>query len=458
MSPFHIRGVVEGFYGVFYTAPEREDLIRFIGQHGYNFYLYGPKNDRQHRARWREPYPAKTIEQFKRTVATAHEVGVTFGFSLSPGVSMCYASDEDFDAITCKYRTFYDVGVRAFSILLDDITPEFQHEADDKRYKSYAEAHADLCNRLYQWLKRLDADCTLSMCPTDYHGSAPFSSYIHELGMKLHPDIDIFYTGRAICSTTISSADAEAFAKAVQRPPLIWDNCPVNDLAMQSELHIGPIRGRDPSLHKTIKGVLINPMIQAEASKIPLLTYADYLAQPENYDPEVSWDKSLQVVGGEESASALRLLAENSLHSCLGTPDAEKLESLVNAVLTSLLQGYCVHDNPEVDALDAYFNELDEATYHLKFRMENLGLRNNLLPWIELLEHWLWMGRRALIVLRAIESGDSYQQPLHMMTENLEDAQKHHKRIAGKVLLPLAQYVWQQIGQQQKVAQDGIGI
>jgi hypothetical protein len=44
-------GVVEGFYGVFYTFPQRNDLIRFIGSHGYNAYLYAPKNDRQHRIR-----------------------------------------------------------------------------------------------------------------------------------------------------------------------------------------------------------------------------------------------------------------------------------------------------------------------------------------------------------------------------------------------------------------------
>lgn len=45
-----LLGVVEGFYGVFYTFPERIDMIRFIARHGYRQYIYGPKNDRQHRA------------------------------------------------------------------------------------------------------------------------------------------------------------------------------------------------------------------------------------------------------------------------------------------------------------------------------------------------------------------------------------------------------------------------
>lgn len=445
-----IRGVVEGFYGVFYTAPERDDLIRFIGKHGFNFYLYGPKNDRQNRARWRESYPPKIMEQFKRTVAIARESGVEFCFSLSPGVTMCYASDEEFEAVTRKFQVFYDIGVRAFSILLDDITPDFQHEADRQRYRTYAEAHADLTNRLYEWLKQLDSSCTLSMCPTDYHGCAPFSPYLHELGSKLHPDIDIFYTGRDICSPVIPVSDVKGFASAVRRAPIIWENYPVNDLAMQPEMHIGPVRGRDSGLHKAIRGFLINPMNQAEASKIPLLTYRDYFNLQEAYDPVTSWENAILEVAGEESAPSVRLLAENSLQSCLRTPEAEKLQALVDEVLISLQQGDCTYENPAVEALDAYFNELDEATYHLKFRMDNLALRHNLTAWIELLEHWLWMGRRALIVLRALERGEPYQQTLHMMTENLQDAEKHHKRIAGTALLPLAQYVMERIDDERR--------
>jgi hypothetical protein len=29
-SPFQIRGVIEGFYGVYYTPPERNDLIQLL--------------------------------------------------------------------------------------------------------------------------------------------------------------------------------------------------------------------------------------------------------------------------------------------------------------------------------------------------------------------------------------------------------------------------------------------
>ena len=74
-SPFRVRGVIEGFYGPFYTHPERLSLLEFLGARGFNFYLYAPKNDRQHRARWREPYAEKILAQFSEAVRVARPPG-----------------------------------------------------------------------------------------------------------------------------------------------------------------------------------------------------------------------------------------------------------------------------------------------------------------------------------------------------------------------------------------------
>lgn len=438
----NIQGVLEGFYGVYYTFPERNDMIRFIGEHGFNYYLYAPKNDRQHRMRWRESYPDDIMVQFAQTVDISKEAGVTFCYSIGCGVSMSYASEEDFAIIKEKIMAFYIIGVRAFNITLDDISADFKHDIDRKQYSTFAEAHADVCNRLYQWLKELSPDCTLNMCPTDYHGKKPFSSYLHELGKKLNKDIDIFYTGPEICSTDLTVKDTADFAEAVRRKPLIWDNYPVNDLDMKSRIHIGPVRGRDAELYKQTKGFVINMMVQAEATKIPLLTFADYFQDPYGYDPFVSWEKALRKIGGEGSCMHLRLFAENSLHSCLGWPEAEKLQSLMDETLKELQANVPPSKNVALHRLDAYVSSLDEACYHLKNRLSNLALRNNLLPWIELLEHWHWMTKRAIAVLISLEEGTNYDQSLHLMKESLEEAQKHPKRLAGQVVVPLAEYVF----------------
>src|SRR5690606_26354712 len=72
---FEVKGVVEGFYGAAYSQREREDLLRFLGRHGYDTYFYGPKNDRQHRARWREPYDRRSLLDFRDSVTVASRAG-----------------------------------------------------------------------------------------------------------------------------------------------------------------------------------------------------------------------------------------------------------------------------------------------------------------------------------------------------------------------------------------------
>jgi hyaluronoglucosaminidase len=289
------------------------------------------------------------------------------------------------------------------------------------------------------------------MCPTDYHGSAPFSPYIYELGAGLHPDIDVFYTGRAICSPEIGADEVSAFAQAIRRPPLIWDNYPVNDLKMAGELHIGAVVGRDPTLEGITRGICANLMLQVEASKIPLLTYAEYLRDPTGYAPERSWANAIAEVAGESSAESLRLFAENSLYSCLGVSEAEPLQTYVDAVLGALKSGERVSGSPAVEALKAYLAALDEASYHLKFRMDNLKLRQELLPWIEKLDQWVWLGKFTLQALESHARGDSIEPLVGRIRELRADALAHPKRIGGTVMLPLVDWALEKFGSAQRL-------
>ncbi|WP_309118823.1 protein O-GlcNAcase [Paenibacillus sp.] len=436
-----VRGVIEGFYGVYYTFQERDDMIRYIGSLGFNQYVYGPKNDRQHRMRWREPYPEDVMESFSRTVKVAEEAGVSFVYSIGSGVTMSYASEEDFRLALEKFEAFYRIGVRDFSILLDDIASEFKHPADGERYGSFAEAHADVCNRLFAALQARAPACTLSMCPTDYHGAAPFSAYLHELGERMRPEVAIYYTGEDICAKEIRRSDAEAFGTAARRKPVIWDNYPVNDLAMRPELHVGPIRGREAGLLEAVDGYVVNLMAEAEASKIALATFADYFRDPVGYDPERSWTAAVERVAGEKSAAAFRLFAEQSLESCLGEPNSVRLNELTQAVLGSFRSGTPgAAGSEEVRRLEELLTAFDEGCYHLKNRMSNVALRNNSLLWIETLEHWLWMARRALLVLAAIERGEGFEGPLRMMKESLEEIDRAPKRMTDGSLRALAAF------------------
>ena len=477
-SPFQIRAGLEGFYGTFYTHPQRNDLIRFLGANGFTHYIYGPKDDRYHRLRWRTPYRDEDMDQFAHTVTVAREAGVAFVYAISPGGSISYSSVEDFAALCDKLRAFYDIGVRNFSLFLDDIIPVFHSVPDEQLYGSaatvsksgklrmsaaYAAAQADLCNRAYRWLQELNPACTLSMCPTDYAGTAPHSDYLHELGRQLDPAIDVFYTGPRVCSTTISSSDAASFGAAIQRPPLIWDNYPVNDLGMQFDMHIGPIRGRDADLHRNVRGIVVNLMLQPQASKIALHTFAAYFAAPNHYDPEVAWQAALRTVAGADNAEALRLFGENSLRSCLTGRDAEarKMDSLAEATLADLLQRSTPSESDAFAALDEYLTSIDDACYHLRhYAWSNPALRQELLPWTESLKWQQEMGQYALRLLRALERDGSPESRrseerqgvnnididrlVRRLKEVIAEVKKRPHRIGGKALLPLARFALEQ--------------
>lgn len=456
-SPFAIRGAMEAFYGAFYTFPERKDLIRFLGRQGFNFFMYGPKNDRQHRVRWWDPYPKHVMDGFEETIAVAGAVGVEFCYAISFGSS---AESMDLGVVapvTSKLQGFYDRGCRSFAVLLDDIVIGFDRAPALDAYRAAGRGHVELANSLHAWVCNLPEPCSFYVCPGEYYGVAPFSEYLRAFGAGLEPGIDVFYCGPEVCSASITVQDVCGFAEAVGRLPVIWDNYPVNDLRMRPDLHLGPLRHRDPKLPDVCRGFVSNLMSQEEATKIPLLTIADYVRLPERYDPDVSWRRALRVMGRGDSVEPLTRLAENSLHSCLQKDQSPIMDRLARAALASLKAGEPVMQSDAVERLAGYFTELDEAGYYLKNRMRNLHLRDDLLPWIEALEDRIWMARRALSVLQAIESGVDYRPPLKTMKELRKAIDRKPEDIGGRSLFRLVDYVVERAAQQGVIGLSGNG-
>ena len=125
--------------------------------------------------------------------------------------------------------------------------------------------------------------------PTEYSqpGTSP---YREEFADRVDPDVIVQWTGIGVVAPTITTEDADTIHDIFQHDLLIWDNYPVNDYD-RNRLFLHPIVGRDAHLteHGVI-GLTANPMNEAEASKIPLYTIADYVWNSAAYDPDTSWD------------------------------------------------------------------------------------------------------------------------------------------------------------------------
>jgi len=375
-SPFAVRGVIEGFYGNPWTHEQRLELIEFIAARQMNTFVYAPKDDRLVRRDWRVPYEGPELLRLAELAERCRRHDVTFVYCLSPGLSIRYAEPADAEAVCAKLDSVGGLGIASFGLLLDDIPAELQHPGDRAAFDDLVEGQIVLVGKV---AGHLGPERRLIVCPTRYWGAGN-EPEIRRLGQAIDPRIDLFWTGRAICSPTLDLDDAATFARTTARPVTYWDNYPVNDAAMTHELHIGPYRGRDPQLWRFATGIVANGMELFESSKIALVTIADYLAAPETYDPETSWQRALHDVVGAADVDAFTLFADNVRSSCLATEDAPLVTAALEAFAFRTEQGD--HAGAAAD-LGALADRLLAAADHLlRGPVANPVLVEEARPWI----------------------------------------------------------------------------
>ncbi len=290
-SPFEIYGVLEGFYGEPWTHEERLDIIRFTSRFGMQSYLYAPKDDPYHRARWRDSYSGEALYRFEEMMEVARDVDVDIWYAISPGLDMVYSSEEDYQALMNKMEAMIELGVRNVALFVDDVPESLIHEPDKEKFNNLAGAHVHVGNRLYNDLNK--RGIRLAICPTTYTNAWGDRAYIKTMGEQLSPDVPIFWTGPDVVTGEITAEQAKEWGAKMQRDPLIWDNFPVNDFDT-NRVFLGPVEGRDARLASYTQGILANPMNQAFASMIPLATLSYYVADPENYEPDQALERALQ--------------------------------------------------------------------------------------------------------------------------------------------------------------------
>ncbi len=317
-----VRGVIEGFYGPPWSPAERLEMVAFAARQRFNTFMYAPKDDRFLREAWREPHRGTERDELERFLAAcaSHDIDAMVG--VSPGLSMAYSDRADRQRLAEKVISIVDLGAARIALLFDDIAPRLQHPADLDVFDNLADAHAVVANEIGDVLA--DRAVGLVVCPTVYSGTGE-EPYIARLGAQLAAPIDLFHTGRAICSPAITAQEAVVVTRSTLRAPLYWDNYPVNDLSMAADLHIGPYRGRDPLLARFSAGVMANAMQYAHASKIPLATIGDFLWDPDGYDPEASWRRAIRDAVGTDLAASFYEFADCARRSCLCDDDPWQL-------------------------------------------------------------------------------------------------------------------------------------
>lgn len=302
-----MRGIIEGFYGQPWSQEARLAVIEFAGRHGFDTYVYAPKDEPKQRRDWRQPYDAAELARFAELAEAGRAADVALVYCISPGLDIRYSLATDFRALSAKIAQARAAGFSAAMLAFDDIDAEVAVSEAARFGAEPGAAQAYLANWLYREQRTLAEPFHLYFVPTQYHGVTP-STYLAALRELLNREIDVIWTGPEVVSPAITAAAAHQFAALVGRPPVLWDNYPVNDYKPE-RLFLGPLLGRAPDLPRVLRGILVNPMVQARASLVALGTYAAYLSAPERYDPEAALQAAIAEVGGS-AASALADLVE----------------------------------------------------------------------------------------------------------------------------------------------------
>ncbi|MER6051973.1 beta-N-acetylglucosaminidase domain-containing protein [Streptomyces sp. NPDC001793] len=398
-----LRGVVEGFYGTPWSHAARLDQLDFAARHKMNIYVYSPKDDAYLREKWRDPYPADRLDQIKELVDRARARHVEFTYALSPGLSVCYSSASDVRALTAKFQTLWDIGVRTFAVPLDDISyTKWNCAADRERFGTgggaAGTAQAQLLDHVNrEFIARHPGARPLQMVPTEY-SDLKATPYKAALAAKLDANVLVEWTGVGVIAPTMSADQARQARELYGHPILLWDNYPVNDY-VSKRLMLAPYNAREPGVPERLAGITANPMIQPAASKLALATVADYSWNDRAYDARASWSIAIdELAGGDaRAARALRAFADVNYTSAINPRQAPEL----SAALERFRRG------GDARRLDAVLRGLRDAPGVLRDRLPGRAFVRETAPWLDATRAWAVAARDALRLIEADRSGDT---------------------------------------------------
>lgn len=289
-------GVIEGFYGKPWSASERLQLFDWAAAFGLNTYLYAPKDDLKHRARWRERYAPDEADALSALIRACDARALRFIYAISPGLDIRFGSESDRAFLRARLEQMLALGCGHVALLFDDI-PDRMHAEDAKRWTSFASAQCDVTNAEFRWLRARRPGARVLFCPTPYCGRMAAQQvggpgYLDTVGRELDAGIDICWTGPDIVSREITVADVREVRPLLRRKPLIWDNLHANDYDGR-RFYCGPYAGRPEALRQEVAGILSNPNCELPLNYVPLRTLGAFVRGSGPWNPRHAYLESM---------------------------------------------------------------------------------------------------------------------------------------------------------------------
>lgn len=401
------RGIIEGYYGVPYSAEVTKDLFRFMARYKMNTYMYGAKSDPYHSRYWGDPYPTVitpdqqrigylTQDMMRDITKVAHETKVNFIWAIHPGKAFANAEDPQvLDKIMTKFESMHQLGVRQFGVFVDDVGVP----SNPAIMKLCADNLTELQNRIDKRWNQAGTNDVDTVKPLHYvpqlyaHGwvNQDRAREFYESLSSTPEKVNIYITGRDVWSVP-NNGDLELVSSWLGRDLSWWWNYPCNDQDptklfvmdtysnFRDETHIDNLSRIEKHL-AGLNTLIINPMQQGELSKVALFSVADYAWNNVAFDNYDSWEAAIPAVVGKEYAKAFKKLAPY-----LRYYDNDALAYKINNYQASVKRG-----SPRPNSLLGELREVNEACQVIK-AMKNSSnesdrlLYNDVRPWLLKLE------------------------------------------------------------------------
>ena len=410
-----LRGFIEGYYGIPWTAEERKELMRFGSRVKTNIYIYAPKDDVYHSTSWRSLYNDVDYRVLKEQVEVGNSSKTRLAWAIHPFMNNPLTRNSynnDLQIIKNKFEQVYSAGVRQFVVSADDINMPSPTNPSEVDVPHHAELHKDLLNDLVSWVKS-KGDCyDLVFVPTTYNNTdEKCAEYFETLMDGLDESVQIMWTGQKVCSSMNNMAyDAFHSYSGTSKKPFIWMNWPVNDYAINYLLMgEGEVFNKQYENDDAVEfsGLVVNPMQLAEASKFSIWACGDYSWNTKDFDMHQSYLDSFKYIEKEETENLMKVVEHltNTSSKFEDAPfkEAESLKPLIEAYKEAYLTG---DYEDEEDALIDYLYDLNEACGHVLLYSQNKKLVENIAPWVNAVMYTGYAAETLLYLVRYADTLD----------------------------------------------------
>ena len=401
------RGVIEGYYGVPYSAEVTKELFRFMARNKLNTYMYGAKSDPYHSRYWSEPYPVAitpeqervgylTQDMMKDITAAARECKVDFIWAIHPGKAFADPQNKDIiRQIMGKFESMYELGVRQFGVFVDDVGVP----SDPSILKLCADNLTALQKAIDEKWNKEGTPAEDKVKPLHYVPQLYAYSWVSDDKAKTFfeslrpvPDkVNIYITGANVWSVP-NNGDIQKVYGWLGKGTSWWWNYLCNDQDM-TKLFIADMQTnfRDEShifstsripADITLKTLIVNPMQQGMLSRIGLFSTADYSWNTSAFNSVRSWEAAVRSVG---SSALLGDITEDlfNIIPALRYYDNDEFEYLITRYKQSVERG-----KPAPGALIAELKKVNascskiEKTLVLSSKQSDSLLYSDLRPWL----------------------------------------------------------------------------